>query len=124
MISAKHILDSVSVDDGLRVLVEPAWPKHVGREKAVLNMWLKDLSPSVGLSKRLADHTLDWEDFVLLYSVELEKNRDFFPDLQVHNHNGGLTLLHGSPDRDRNAATALKMILDDKDRAGSILRTA
>lgn len=122
MIRAKHILDPLSADDGLRILVDPAWPKGVGRTRAPLYMWLKDLAPSQRLLARLRDDTLSWGDFVLLYSVELEKNRDFFPDLQDHNHNGGLTLLHGSPDSDHNAATALKMILEDEDRMAKNLR--
>jgi len=116
MIKAKSIRDPVSDDDGLRVLVEPSWPKNVGREKVILNMWLKDLAPSPKLSARLSDNVIDWEDFLLLYSIELDKNRDYFPDLQVHNHNGGITFLHGSSDKDRNAAVALKMILEGEDR--------
>ncbi|HEX3001097.1 MAG TPA: DUF488 family protein [Methanoregula sp.] len=116
MIQAKHISDPPSADDGLRVFVEPAWPNYVGRERAVLNMWLKDLAPSASLSARLSDHTLDWEDFILLYSVELERNREYFPDLKDHDRNGGLTLLHASSDPDHNAAVALKAILEDEDR--------
>jgi len=116
MIKAKHIGDPVSADDGLRVLIEPVWPKDVGRTRAPLNMWLKDLAPSQKLFARLQDNTLNWGDFVLLYSVELEKNREYFPGLQDHNRNGGLTLLHASSDDDHNAAVALKMILEDEDR--------
>jgi uncharacterized protein YeaO (DUF488 family) len=116
MIKAKHIGDPVSADDGLRVLIEPAWPKGIGREKAVLSMWLKDLAPSRNLSDRFMDNTLSWEDFVLLYSFELDKNRDYFPGLQEHNHSGGITFLHASPDNDHNAAAALKMILEDEER--------
>ncbi len=120
MIKSKHIGDPVSADDGLRVLVEPAWPRGVGREHAVLNMWLKDLAPSRNLSDRFLDNTLSWGDFVLLYSFELEKNRDYFLGLQDHNHNGGLTLLHASPDNDHNAAAALKMILEDEERGATL----
>jgi uncharacterized protein YeaO (DUF488 family) len=116
MIKTKHINDPASPDDGLRVLIEPSWPKGVGRERAVMDMWLKDLAPSQRLSTRLQDDTVNWGDFVLLYSVELEKNREYFPGLQDHNHNGGLMLLHASPNDDHNAAAALKMILDDEDR--------
>ncbi len=122
MIKAKHIEDPVSADDGLRVLIEPAWPKGVGRERAVLNMWLKDLAPSQKLSARLQDDTLNWGDFVLLYSVELEKNREYFPDLQDHSRNGGLTFLHASSDNDHNAAVALKMIFEDEERMAKGLR--
>ncbi|MDD5144485.1 DUF488 family protein [Methanoregula sp.] len=116
MIRAKHILDPVSADDGLRVLIEPAWPRGVGRSRGPFPLWLKDLAPSQSLLARLRDDTLSWGDFVLLYSVELEKNRDYFSGLQDHNHHDGLTLLHASPDNNHNAATALKMILDDEDR--------
>lgn len=117
MIKVKNIHEKASGDDGFRVLVEPAWPKKVSRERAKLDVWLRDLAPSPPLAARFAGNLLDWDDFVILYHCELDRNRAFFRDLQEHNHNGGLTLLYSSPDREKNAAIALRMLLEINDRA-------
>jgi len=112
MIRVKSIHESVADNDAFRVFVEPAWPRMVSREKTVLNVWLRDLAPSPGLHNLYARGDLDWEDFVARYHRELEKNREFFTDLKDHDRNGGLTLVHGSCHKERNAAVALKMLLE------------
>jgi uncharacterized protein YeaO (DUF488 family) len=56
---------------------------------------------------------ITWESFVARYHEELESNREYFSDLQAHNHNGGLTLVHGSRNEGRNTAVALKMLLEN-----------
>jgi len=117
MIRVKSIFAGASDDDGFRVLVEPAWPRKAPREKTVLHVWLKDLAPSPGLYSAYSRELVGWEDFVARYHGELDRNRDFIRDLQEQNHNGGLTLIHGSLDEDRNTAVALKMFLEDDDRA-------
>lgn len=111
MIKAKSIYDTAS-DDAFRVFIEPAWPRKVSREKTILNVWLRDLAPSPCLYSLYSRGLVDWEDFVARYHGELERNHDFFPDLQEHMNNGGLTLVHGSRDNDRNIAVALKLLLE------------
>jgi uncharacterized protein YeaO (DUF488 family) len=117
MIRVKSIHEPASPDDAFRVLVEPVWPKKVSREKTLLNVWLRDLAPSRELAARFAGNQLTWQDFVRRYHTELARNHEYFRDLQEHNHNGGLTLVHGSHDPDRNPAAALKMLLEQEDRA-------
>ncbi len=112
MIRIKSIHDSVSDEDAFRVFVEPAWPRRVSRETADLDVWLRDLAPSPGLSERYSSGSLGWEEFVSRYHAELERNLDFFPDLQNHDRNSGLTLVHGSRDKEHNTAVALRMRLE------------
>jgi uncharacterized protein YeaO (DUF488 family) len=119
MIKVKSIYDSASDDDAFRVLVEPVWPLKVSREKTVLNAWLRDLAPSPGLYGQYSQGLVTWDDFVVRYHGELNRHREFFRDLQVHNHDGGLTLVHGSRNADRNPAVVLKMLLEKEDPAGT-----
>ena len=42
----KRVYEEASPDDGLRILVERLWPRGLSKEKAKINLWLKDLSPS------------------------------------------------------------------------------
>jgi uncharacterized protein YeaO (DUF488 family) len=81
---------------------------------------LRDLAPSLELSTQFSRGLVNWEDFVLWYHRELDRDRGFFKDLQDHNHNGSLTLVHGSCNADHNPAVALKMLLEkDEMAAGS-----
>ena len=124
MIRVKSIYDPATDDDAFRVLADPVWPQKVSREKTVLNVWLRDLAPSPGLYSLYSRGQLGWDTFMVLYHGELQRNRDFFPDLQDHNHNGGLTLVHGSRTADNNPAVALKIFLENDDRASESGMTA
>jgi uncharacterized protein YeaO (DUF488 family) len=115
MINVKSIFATPSDIDGLRVLVEPAWPRKARHKTPVVNIWLRDLAPSPGLYDLYSRNMVTWEGFVSRYHEELDRNRDYFPGLQAHNHNGGLTLLHGSRNEGRNTAVALKMLLEKDD---------
>ncbi len=112
VIKVKSIFAPPSNDDGLRVLIEPAWPRKASREKKLVNVWLRDLAPSQGLSDLYSRKVIPWDGFVARYHGELRRNSEYFPDLQKHNHNGGLTLVHGSQNEDRNTAVALRMLLE------------
>jgi len=114
MIMVKSIFDEASAGDGFRVLIEPVWPRKAHREKTPMNVWLRSLAPSPALEARFSGNLISWEEFVAGYHHELEGNRDFIRDLQEHNRNGGLTLLHGATDVDRNTAVALKMFLENE----------
>ncbi len=117
MIKVKNILLPVSDDDGFRVFADPVWPRKVSREKTVIDVWFRDLSPSPDLYAQYMNNQLAWEEFLSRYHGELAWHRDYFRDLQAHNHNGGLTILHGSKNEDRNIAVALKMFLEQDDTA-------
>jgi uncharacterized protein YeaO (DUF488 family) len=116
MIKVKSIFAPHSDDDGFRVLVEPVWPRKASRGKNLVNVWLRDLAPSQGLYNLYTGNMIPWEGFIARYHEELNMNRDYFPDLQRHNDNGGLTLVHGSISEERNIAVALKRLLE-KDHA-------
>ncbi len=42
----KRIYEPPAKDDGLRVLVDRLWPRGVAKEKARIDLWLKEISPS------------------------------------------------------------------------------
>ena len=104
-----------SDDDGYRILVEPVWPRQAGHKRAGVNAWLRYLAPSPGLYELYASNSIPWDGFVARYHGEQERNREYFRDLLAYHHNGGLTLLHGSQNKDYNVAAALKMLLERED---------
>ena len=46
MIKVKRAYDKVADDDGYRILVGRLWPRGVTKERAALDLWLKDVAPS------------------------------------------------------------------------------
>lgn len=117
MIKVKSIFTEALDDDGFRVLVEPVWPRKASREKMVLDVWFRDLAPNPELLSLFASSRMKWEDFIERYHAELDKCHDYFKDLQAYNHDGGLTLVHGSGNEERNIAVALKMYLEKDEQA-------
>ena len=46
MFKLKRTYEKPSRTDGFRVLVERLWPRGVTKERAKLDLWLKDVAPS------------------------------------------------------------------------------
>ncbi len=70
----KRIYDPPSPDDGARVLVDRLWPRGVSKERAALDAWMNDASPSDELRKWYAHDVTKWEEFERRYRVELSRD--------------------------------------------------
>lgn len=51
MVKMKRIYEPYEEQDEFRVLVDRLWPRGVSKEKARIDLWLKDIAPSTGLRK-------------------------------------------------------------------------
>ena len=51
MIKTKRIYESLTGEDGFRILVDRLWPRVVQKEKAEIDLWLKEIAPSDELRK-------------------------------------------------------------------------
>lgn len=47
----KRIYESPEAPDGYRVLVDRLWPRGMTKERAALDLWMKDVAPSPQLRK-------------------------------------------------------------------------
>ena len=63
MLKLKRIYDEWSKYDGYRVFVDRLWPRGVSKEKAHLDVWLKDIAPSTELRKWFNHDVAKWEEF-------------------------------------------------------------
>ena len=63
MIKLKRAYETASKDDGLRILVERLWPRGVSKQKAKIDLWLKDLAPSTELRKWYGHEPARWPQF-------------------------------------------------------------
>jgi uncharacterized protein YeaO (DUF488 family) len=115
----KRVYEPAAADDGLRVLVDRLWPRGVAKEKAQIELWLKEVAPSDALRRRLHDGKMSWDEFVAAYGRELaqEPARKATADLRELLRRRRVTLLYGSRDPTHNNAVALKGWLERKVRA-------
>lgn len=116
----KGVRDEPSPDDGRRVLVDRLWPRGVSRERAALDEWAKDATPSTALRRAFHSGDLAWEQFVPAYRAELEEPaaREAVEGLRAEALSGRVTLLIAGHDRVRTHARVLReavLGVDDPD---------
>ena len=76
MIKLKRAYEPASKDDGLRILVERLWPRGVSKQKAKIDLWLKDLAPSTELRQWYGHDPARWPQFRKRYWAELKGQGD------------------------------------------------
>ena len=116
----KGVRDEPSPDDGRRVLADRLWPRGVSKERAALDEWAKDATPSTALRRAFHSGDLDWERFVPAYRAELEEPaaREAVEGLRAEALSGRVTLLIAGHDRVRTHARVLReavLGVDDPD---------
>lgn len=67
----RRVYDPPEDDDGLRVLVDRLWPRGITRERAAVDEWLKDLTPSHELRGAYHRGQIDHAVFAARYRTEL-----------------------------------------------------
>ena len=100
--------------DGARILVDRLWPRGIAKDKAGIDLWLKDIAPSAALRRRFHGRPADWEAFCAAYAAELESPaaRAAAKILIDRLARGPVTLLYASRDEARNNAVALAAWLE------------
>jgi uncharacterized protein YeaO (DUF488 family) len=110
----KRIYDPPAAGDGTRILVDRLWPRGIAKDKARIDLWLKDIAPSHALRKRFHGKPDEWEAFCVAYATELEgaAAQAAAQDLRDRLRKGAVTLLYAARDERRNNAVALKNWLE------------
>ena len=67
----KGIREEPSAEDGARVLVDRLWPRGVSKERAALDEWAKDATPTTELRRTFHSGEMPWPQFVEAYRAEL-----------------------------------------------------
>jgi uncharacterized protein YeaO (DUF488 family) len=113
-VRVKRIYAPAAADDGFRVLVDRLWPRGMAKEKARIDLWLKDLAPSDALRRRFHGHPGQWGEFVAAYARELgqEPAKAAAETLREHIRREPVTLLYAARDEAHNNAVALKEWLE------------
>jgi uncharacterized protein YeaO (DUF488 family) len=112
----KRVYKPPETEDGVRVLVDLLWPRGLSRERAQIDLWLKEISPSDALRRRFHANPAGWEDFKTAYYAELEQSpaQSAVRDLLDRLTREPVTLLFAARDESHNNAVALKEWLDER----------
>ena len=107
-------LVTTEAGDGTRILVDRLWPRGIAKDKARIELWLKDIAPSDALRKRFHRYPDEWDVFLAAYFVELDNAaaRAAAGAMFERLRDGPVSLLYAARDEQRNNAVALRMWLD------------
>lgn len=121
MLKVKRVYEPGKDQDGYRVLVDRLWPRGLTKQKAKINLWLKDIAPSNELRKWFAHDPEKWDDFQKKYLQELKRNKGLLDKIkQLENEKGIVTLLYAARDtKHNNAKVLLDAIINTRGRSFS-----
>lgn len=107
MLKTKRVYEKPEAGDGLRVLVDRLWPRGLTKEKAGVDLWLKDIAPSHGLRKWSHHDPARWDEFKMRYFAELASKGALVDEIKSRAGKSTVTLLFAARDAGRNNAVAL-----------------
>ncbi len=125
MFQTKRVYDEPSASDGYRILVDRLWPRGVSKERAALDLWLKEVAPSTELRKWFGHDPGKWAEFVQRYGTEIKSHPALTEELcRIGTEHETVTLLFGTRDVERNEAVVLKLYLEQHCRGARGKRAA
>ena len=111
-IRLKRAYEPPADDDGTRILVERLWPRGVSKERAAIDLWVKELAPSAELRKWYSHDQTRWVEFRRRYLTELEHNGEAVRDLKRRLEEGPVTFVYAAKDEEHNSALILKEYME------------
>jgi uncharacterized protein YeaO (DUF488 family) len=114
-VAVKRVYEAAADSDGFRILVDRLWPRGLTKEKARVDLWLRDLAPSTELRRWFHEHPENWREFRQSYVTELDAPTaaiDLARLYRVIDQKPRVTLLFASKRTDQNNATVLKEFVE------------
>lgn len=107
----KRVHAEVDRKDGKRILVDRLWPRGLTKERAKVDLWLKNVAPSNELRKWFGHDPKKWAEFKRRYKEELKAPNSPLAALRQEARQKAVTLLYGAKDREHNEAVVLLELL-------------
>lgn len=108
----KRVYDPPAKEDGYRILIDRLWPRGLTKERAKIDLWLKEIAPSNELRKWYLHDPAKWEEFKKRYEKELRDKQDLLTKIkQLEKEKAVVTLLYSAKETEYNNAVALSGFL-------------
>lgn len=112
MIKTKRVYDLPDESDGFRILVDRLWPRGLSKDKALVDLWLKDIAPSDELRKWYGHDPEKWEEFKRRYFEELTQKRELVDQIIEKAKKDVVTFVYSAKETRFNNASALKEYIE------------
>jgi uncharacterized protein YeaO (DUF488 family) len=110
----KRAYEPATRGDRTRVLVDRLWPRGLAKDRAHIDLWLREIAPSTALRKWFGHDPAKWKQFRARYFRELDHNTDTVSQLRALARRGAVTLVYSARDEEHNQAVALRDYLAAK----------
>jgi uncharacterized protein YeaO (DUF488 family) len=107
----KRAYEPVGEGDGTRILVDRLWPRGLSKEKARIDLWLKNIAPSPELRLWFGHDPQRWLEFQSRYRRELRQKNEELSLLRQLASKRPITLIYAARDEQHNEAVVLHNIL-------------
>jgi uncharacterized protein YeaO (DUF488 family) len=111
MLQIKRVYETPQSSDGYRIFVDRLWPRGMTKERAAVDLWLKDIAPSAELRTWFGHDPAKFTEFRQLYRNELVRNPQLQELKKVIRQHTTVTLLYAAKDIEINDAVVLKEFL-------------
>ena len=107
----KRVYEPPDPGDGLRILVDRLWPRGLSKERAAVDLWLKEVAPSTALRRWFGHDPARWAEFARRYRAELKRQPELVGELKAKVQSTSATLLFAARDVRHNQAVILERML-------------
>ena len=112
-VTQKRVYEEPDPDDGMRVLIDRLWPRGLSKERARVDLWLKDVAPSRDLRIWFGHAPAKFDEFRRRYEAELarEPGRSALSRLREMARAQHVTLVFAAHDTEHCNAVVLRELL-------------
>jgi uncharacterized protein YeaO (DUF488 family) len=112
-VAQKRVYEEPEPGDGVRVLVDRLWPRGLSKERARVDVWLKDVAPSRELRVWFGHDPAKFAEFRRRYEAELaeEPGSAAFAELREMARAQHVTLVFAAHDTEHCNAVVLRELL-------------
>lgn len=112
-VAIKRVYDQPEPGDGTRILVDRLWPRGLSKERAKVDIWLKEVAPSNELRKWFGHDPEKFAEFRRRYEAELESEsgQEALARMRDLARQGPVTLVFAAHDNEHNNAVVLRDLL-------------
>jgi uncharacterized protein YeaO (DUF488 family) len=110
-VKLKRAYEPPAADDGTRILIDRLWPRGITKERAAIDQWMKDISPSTELRKWFGHDPARWDELRRRYAQEVRQNADLIDQLRSFARQGAITLVYSARDEKHNDAVELRELI-------------
>lgn len=116
-VAIKRVYEEPGEGDGMRVLVDRLWPRGLSKERAHVDLWLKEIAPSNELRTWYHHDPAKFDEFRSRYEAELTSGpaHDALARLRELVQQQRVTLVFAARDTEHANATVLRELLHTSD---------